>query len=72
MANALALYRRMLPIVRWVGGHRFVSATKAGFAMMGRPVGPPRPPRLPLPEDERRALRESLAALGLLQAAVAE
>lgn len=72
MASALALYRRMLPIVRWVGGHRFVSATKAGFAMMGRLVGPPRPPRLPLPEDERLALRDSLAALGLVRAAVAE
>jgi 4-hydroxy-tetrahydrodipicolinate synthase len=72
MPGALALYRRILPIVRWVGGHRFVSATKAGLAMMGRPVGPPRPPRLPLPEAERRALREALAALGLLHAAVAE
>jgi len=39
---------------------------------MGRPVGPPRPPRLPLPEAERRALREALAALGLLHAAIAE
>ncbi|MBM3523483.1 MAG: dihydrodipicolinate synthase family protein, partial [Alphaproteobacteria bacterium] len=35
---ALALYKRILPIVRWVGGHRYVSATKVGFGMMGRPV----------------------------------
>jgi 4-hydroxy-tetrahydrodipicolinate synthase len=63
---ALAAYRRMLPIVRWVGGQRYVSATKAGFAMMGRPVGPPRPPRLPLPAEDAVVLRKDLAALGLV------
>jgi 4-hydroxy-tetrahydrodipicolinate synthase len=63
---ALAAYRRMLPIVRWVGGQRYVSATKAGFAMMGRPVGPPRPPRLPLPAEDADVLRKDLTALGLV------
>lgn len=65
--KALALYKRILPIVRWVGGQRYVSATKAGFAMMGRPVGPPRPPRLPLPATEAALLRRDLAALGLVK-----
>jgi 4-hydroxy-tetrahydrodipicolinate synthase len=68
---ALALYRRILPIVRWVGGHRYVSATKAGFAMMGRPVGEPRPPRLPLAAADREQLRRDLAALGLVKSAAA-
>lgn len=68
---ALALYRRILPIVRWVGGHRYVSATKAALAMMGRPVGDPRPPRLPLPAAEREALRRDLLAFGLLKPAAA-
>ncbi len=63
---ALALYKRILPIVRWVGGHRYVSATKAGFGMMGRPVGIPRPPRLPLTPADATALRADLAALGLV------
>ncbi len=63
---ALALYKRILPIVRWVGGHRYVAATKAGFAMMGRPVGPPRPPRLPLPAADVEALRNDLKALGVI------
>lgn len=63
---ALALYKRILPIVRWVGGHRYVAATKAGFAMMGRPVGPPRPPRLPLPAADVEALRKDLKALGVI------
>ena len=62
----LAIYRTMLPVVRWVGGHRYVSATKAGLAMMGLPVGEPRAPRLPLPQPERELLRADLAALGLL------
>lgn len=57
---ALALYHKMLPIVRWVGGHRYVSATKAGFEIMGMPVGGPRPPRLPLPESEYAALAADL------------
>ncbi len=66
---ALALYRRILPIVRWVGGQRYVSATKAGFAMMGRPVGPPRAPRLPLPAADTAILRRDLATLGVVPAA---
>ncbi|RDK02983.1 dihydrodipicolinate synthase family protein [Paraburkholderia lacunae] len=61
-----AIYREMLPIVRWVGGHRYVSASKAGLAMMGLPVGEPRAPRLPLPHDDRELLRADLAALGVL------
>jgi 4-hydroxy-tetrahydrodipicolinate synthase len=65
---ALALYRHILPVVRWVGGHRYVSATKAALHMMGRPVGPPRPPRLPLPADEWAALGDVLTRLGLANA----
>ena len=38
--EALALYHRMLPIIRWVGGHRYVSATKAALTDMGLPAGP--------------------------------
>jgi len=71
-AAALALYHRMLPVVEWVGAHRYVSATKAAFAMMGMPMGGPRPPRLPLPEAEARALERDLRALGLLGAKAAE
>ncbi len=66
-AAALALYRRILPIVRWVGDHRYVSATKAGLDMMGLPVGDPRPPRLPLPPEERTVLAAEISRLGLSQ-----
>lgn len=63
---ALALYKKILPIVRWVGGHRYVSASKAGLGMMGLPVGAPRAPRLPLPQADMETLRADLAALGVI------
>lgn len=64
--EALALYKKMLPIVRWVGGHRYVAGSKDGLAMMGLPVGQPRAPRLPLPDADRADLRAELDRLGLL------
>jgi 4-hydroxy-tetrahydrodipicolinate synthase len=64
--QALALYRRMLPVVKWVGGHRYVAATKDGLAMMGLPDGQPRAPRLPLPPADAVLLRADLDRLGLL------
>ncbi len=63
--RALELYRRMLPIVRWVGGHRYVSATKFALNEMGFSVGEPRAPRLPLPRDEAQELRIALDQLEL-------
>ena len=63
---ALALYRRILPIVRWVGGPRYVQATKAGFGLMGASMGPSRPPRLPLPAEQRDAFGADLERLGRL------
>lgn len=62
---ALPLYHRILPIIRWVGAHRYVSATKAGFEIMGMPVGAPREPRLPLPSNEYEQLAAAFDQLGL-------
>jgi len=45
---------------------RYVSGTKACFEMMDMPMGPPRAPRLPLPEAQRSALGEVLRQVGLL------
>jgi 4-hydroxy-tetrahydrodipicolinate synthase len=69
--TALALYKKMLPIVKWVGGHRYVAASKDALAMMGLPVGAPRPPRLPLPAADAAALRVELDRLGLLDSIAA-
>ena len=63
--NALALYRRMLPLVKMVGGHRYVSASKVALDYMGLPVGIPRAPRLPLPSSDTAELKAHLDRLQL-------
>ena len=63
--GARALYRQILPVIRLVGGHRYVSATKSALAMLGLPVGDPRPPRLPTPTAELDAVARALEAAGL-------
>ena len=47
LVAAKNLYREILPVIDLVGQHRYVSATKKALELMGLPVGPPRPPRLP-------------------------
>jgi 1-pyrroline-4-hydroxy-2-carboxylate deaminase len=54
---AAALYRKMLPILRWDADPRFVQAIKLGQQEAGRYGGPVRLPRLPLPEDIAREVR---------------
>ena len=70
MDKALALYKKILPIVRWVGGHRYVAASKEGLRMMGLPVGAPRSPRLPLPDADAVLLQAELKKLDLLNSIV--
>ena len=62
---ARALYRKILPVIRMVGGHHYVSATKAALGLVGRSVGAPRPPRLPATEDQAAHIADILTALGL-------
>jgi 4-hydroxy-tetrahydrodipicolinate synthase len=64
--RALALYRRLAPLLPWVGGPRYVSGTKAAFELLGMDMGPPRPPRLKLPQGDWPALRGVLEGMGLL------
>ena len=63
-----ALYRRILPLIDALAGDLYVSATKAALAMVGMPVGAPRPPRLPLPAPLQPALQQVLSDLQLLKA----
>ena len=63
--EARAIHERMVDLLWWVGGPRYVSATKAGLEMIGLPVGPPRPPRLPLPAEMRGELQAVLRRLDL-------
>jgi 4-hydroxy-tetrahydrodipicolinate synthase len=63
---ARALYREVLPIIRLVAGHRYVSGSKAAIALIDQPMGTPRAPRLPLPDSEMRDVTQALASVGLL------
>lgn len=69
--KALPLYRRLAPLLPWVGGPRYVSGTKAAFRLMGMDMGPPRPPRLPLPGQDVPALARVLQDIGLMHVAAA-
>lgn len=62
---ARALYREILPVIRLVGGHRYVSATKAALALIGHGMGEPRAPRLPLPSADWPEVSAALRAVGL-------
>lgn len=63
--RSLALYRRLAPLLPWVGGPRYVAGTKAAFRLLGMDMGEPRPPRLPLPARDLPALAEVLRGMGL-------
>jgi 4-hydroxy-tetrahydrodipicolinate synthase len=68
---ARALYAKILPVIRLVGGHRYVSASKKALELMGLPTGAPRSPRLPLPEADMPELYAALEAVGVLERAEA-
>jgi 1-pyrroline-4-hydroxy-2-carboxylate deaminase len=59
---AAALYRKMLPILRWDAHPQFVQAIKLGQQEAGRYGGPVRLPRLPLPEDVASEVRTAARA----------
>jgi len=67
---AQALYKKVLPVIRLVGGQRYVTASKAALESMGRYVGGPRPPRLPLPEQQWSEVRDALRQSGVALAGV--
>ncbi|NQW08554.1 MAG: dihydrodipicolinate synthase family protein [Alphaproteobacteria bacterium] len=67
---ARKLYRDILPVIRMVAGHRYVTASKAALTMMGMPMGNPRSPRLPLPQTEWEAVRRTLESLQIKTLAV--
>ena len=60
-ADALALYNRMIPLLNAIAGDRYVAATKRAMALVGMPIGDPRPPRLPLPKPDADDLARLIA-----------
>lgn len=57
--EALELHRALLPIHHYDASPQLVQAIKYTLELAGRPVGPTRPPRLPLPESELKLIREA-------------
>jgi len=58
--HARALYRDIAPLLKVLAGDFYVSATKAALQIVGRPMGPPRMPRLQCPPDRIAALHRAL------------
>ncbi|MGE0153539.1 MAG: dihydrodipicolinate synthase family protein [Reyranellaceae bacterium] len=65
------IYHQITPLLRLVGGHRYVSATKTALNLMGFSVGKPRPPRLPSPRHEIDEVAAVLNSVGVALKAVA-
>lgn len=63
--EAWELYIRILPIIQFVFGIWYVGGTKSLLNTMGLPVGPPRPPRLPVPPELQAHAQELVAQFGL-------
>lgn len=65
IAEALRLYRQVLPIYTGIFRTQGVILVKAGLALLGRPVGSVRLPMVDATEHELSHLRQDLAAAGL-------
>jgi 4-hydroxy-tetrahydrodipicolinate synthase len=59
--TARTIYARLLPLARFDMTPKLVQYFKAAMDEVGLAGGPTRPPRLPLSEDERAALRDAMA-----------
>ncbi|MFF4777045.1 dihydrodipicolinate synthase family protein [Microtetraspora fusca] len=58
------LLAAQLPFLQFIVAQGLPRAIKAGLELQGRYAGPPRPPLLPLPAEEKERLRELLTLLG--------
>ncbi|MEO7261134.1 MAG: 4-hydroxy-tetrahydrodipicolinate synthase [Jatrophihabitantaceae bacterium] len=67
-AEALRLYRQLLPIYTGIFRTQGVILVKAGLALQGRPVGPVRLPMVEATEHELSHLRQDLTDAGLADA----
>jgi 4-hydroxy-tetrahydrodipicolinate synthase len=59
--TARTIYARLLPLARFDMTPKLVQYFKAAMDEVGLAGGPTRPPRLPLSDDERAALRDAMA-----------
>ncbi|MFD1175893.1 dihydrodipicolinate synthase family protein [Paenibacillus puldeungensis] len=59
LQEALPLYRHLLPLFHFDASAQLVQSIKYMMELAGFPTGPTRPPRLPLPEADYKAIREA-------------
>jgi 4-hydroxy-tetrahydrodipicolinate synthase len=65
LSGALALWKRLYPVIDQMLSVPFIPAVKAGLALQGEHVGPPRRPTAPLTAEQVDALRPMLSTLVL-------
>ncbi|MGE5704122.1 MAG: dihydrodipicolinate synthase family protein [Clostridia bacterium] len=59
LQEAMELYRRLLPLFHYDASPQLVQSIKYMMELAGFPVGPTRPPRLPLTEDYYAGIKEA-------------
>lgn len=62
-SSARAAWRDIAPLMRFFEQESYVAAVKAATTLAGIPVGDPRSPTLPLPQEKRPELERLLAAV---------
>jgi 4-hydroxy-tetrahydrodipicolinate synthase len=62
---AWKVFKRLVPMIDYLGDHLYVHGMKAAFKLLDRDMGEPRPPRLPLPDALIPPLRQVMTDLGL-------
>ena len=62
---AWVVFKELAPIIDFLGDHLYVHGMKAAFRLLGRDMGDPRPPRLPLRPELVAPLRKVMTDIGL-------
>ncbi len=62
---AWVVFKELVPVIDFLGDHLYVHGMKAAFKMLGRDMGDPRPPRLPLRPELAAPLRKVMTDVGL-------
>ncbi|MFA0442117.1 4-hydroxy-tetrahydrodipicolinate synthase [Vibrio sp. 10N.286.49.C2] len=63
--SAREIYLKYLPLIRFVGGHNYVSGSKHLLSLMGCDCGIPRAPRLPMAPELAALAEEMVQEFGL-------
>ncbi len=67
---AWQVFKELVPLIDFLGDHLYVHGMKAAFKMLGRDMGDPRPPRLPLRAELMPELRRVMTEMGLFDQAL--